>query len=123
MVYRTANDWLVKTERDFYGITLTTQRPTLKKTICDLALKSAGAAAMFGIGSLVGEVADHISYLNTWIPQAIDYVSGIDVAGNLDGLVGLLGGLYGLRKSGVRLDKYTLEVKEVALTPVHFHFK
>jgi len=123
MAYKTASDWEVKTQRNVGGIKLTTRRPTLKKAVCDLALKGAGAAAMFGIGALIGEVADHIPYINTLIPQVIDYVSGIDVAGNLDGLVGILGGVYGLSRSGVKVDEDTLRAKEAVLTPLHLNLR
>lgn len=120
MSYKTETTWAKRTEHN-NGITVT--RSTLPKTALDLGLKVAGAAAMYGIGRLVGEGVDHIPYLNEWIPQVVDYVSAIDIQGNIDGLVGLMGGIYGLSKSGVHLDDKTLEAKEIALTPIHLNCK
>ena len=90
MVYKTETTWAKRTQHD-NGVTVT--RTTLPKAALDLGLKVAGAAAMYGIGRLVGEGMDHIPYLNEWIPQAVTYVSAIDIRGNIDGLVGLLGGI------------------------------
>lgn len=120
MAYKTETNWAKRTQYD-NGVTVT--RTTLPKAALDLGLKVAGAAAMYGIGRLVGEGMDHIPYLNEWIPQAVNYVSAIDIQGNIDGLVGLLGGLYGLSKSGVHLNDKTLEAKEIALTPIHLKLK
>ena len=61
MSYKTETTWARRTEYD-NGVTLT--RITLPKTALDLGLKVAGAAVMYGLGNLVGEVMDHIPYLN-----------------------------------------------------------
>ncbi|PIN73767.1 hypothetical protein COV20_06120 [Candidatus Woesearchaeota archaeon CG10_big_fil_rev_8_21_14_0_10_45_16] len=111
-------DWARRTKYD-NGVTVTRQ----KHPILNLALTAGGALAMYGIGRLVGEGVDHIPYLNEWIPAAVNYVSGIDVSGNIDGLMGLLGGLYGVRESGIKLDDETLELEKLALTPIHFNKK
>jgi len=61
---------------------------------------------------------DHIPVIKEWIPQFLDYASGIDVQGNLDGLFGIFGGIYGAAKSGVHLDDLTLQAKKIALYPI-----
>ena len=57
-----------------------------------LLSRPIGFSVTYGLGALVGEGMDHIPYISEFIPQAVNFVSGIDVKGNLDGLVGLLGG-------------------------------
>ena len=114
MAYRTETKWAKRTEYD-NGITVT--RYTWKKRAWDLVLKASGAVMMYGLGRLVGEGMDHIPHINEWIPQAVDYVSGINVYGNLDGLVGLLGVISGFNKSGIRLGEKTLEAKKIVATP------
>ncbi len=94
-------------------------RPNAKKVALDLSLKVAGAALCYGIGTLVGDALECIPYLNEWIPQAVNYVSDIDVAENLDGLVGLMAGVNGFRKSGTRVDPDNIErLKYINLAPV-----
>ncbi len=88
--------------------------PTLKKAVLDLALKACGTVFMYGLGSIGGEGANYIPHLNEWLPRTVDYIFSIDAHGNLDGLVSLLGAVYGFAKSGVRLDS-RLEAKEFAL--------
>jgi len=73
---------------------------------------------MYGIGRLVGEGIDHVPYLKELIPQAVNYVSGIDIKGNIDGLAGILGGIYGLSKSGITLDKKTLKATKAYAAPI-----
>ncbi len=121
MGYTTRANWKTITRYDT-GETLT--RPNAKKVALDLGLKVAGTAACYGIGMLVGELMDNIPYINQWIPQAVDYVSGIDVAGNLDGLVGLLGGLYGLSNSGTEtFEDNPNKLQKVELSPIKLTLK
>ena len=58
---------------------------------------------MAGLGRLIGEGIDHIPYLNTGIARTVGFVSGIDVSGHIDGLMSLIGGLYGLKESVLNL--------------------
>ena len=83
-------------------VTLT--KSNLNKIGLDVGLKVVGGIACYGIGWGLGEIMDQIPYLNTWIPQAIDSISGIQVAGNLDGLVGLICGLTGIVSSGTETN-------------------
>ena len=101
-------DWAKRTVYD-NGVTLTRN----KKVLLNTALVIGGTAVMYGIGRLVGEGLDHVPYLQQWIPNAVDYVSGINIQGNIDGLMGLLGGLYGLNNSGIKLNKETLTPREI----------
>lgn len=117
MSYKTT--WAKRTEYD--GVTVT--RSTLPKIALDAGLKLAGAAVMYGLGTLIGEGMDHIVYLKEWIPQVVNYVSGIDVYGNIDGLMGLLGAIHGLIKSGIHLDDETLEAKKLVLTPIELKLR
>ncbi len=113
---KTKTKWETITEYDNGWII---KRPTAKKRALDLSLKVAGATVFYGLGMLAGEVMDNIPYINQWIPQAVDYVSGIDVAGNLDGLVGLLGAVYGSRTSGTEiLEDKPNQLQKVSLTPL-----
>ncbi|MBI4147323.1 hypothetical protein HY494_01580 [Candidatus Woesearchaeota archaeon] len=99
-------------------------RPTAQKIALDLGLKAAGAIVMYGLGKLVGEGMDYVPYLNEWIPRAIDYVSGIDVKGNLDGLVVLMGAVDGLNRSGTETfeDDYN-RLETIELSPIKFTVK
>ena len=45
------------------------------------------------------------SSIHNAVSQTVDYVSGIDVSNNLDGLVGLISGLYGAINSGTKTRK------------------
>jgi len=115
MVERTRTLWKNITQYD-NGISLTT--PTFTKITLDLGLKVAGTAVCYGIGTLVGEIADQIPYLNQWIPQAVNHVSGINVEGNLHGLVALLGGLYGFANSGTKVSEDNpSKLEKIELSP------
>ena len=96
-----------------YGILKKTIK-TIDKYSLDFGSRACGFGIMYGLGGLVGERMDHIPYINELIPQAVNYVFGIDVKGNLDGLVRLVGEIYGVLKSGVRTYG---EPIEVVITP------
>jgi len=119
MKYTTKANWKTVTKYD-NGVILT--RPNAKKVALDLGLKVAGAVVCYELGTLIGELMDHIPYINQWVPQAVDFVSGIKVAGNLDGLVGLLSGIYGWGNSGTETfednpDKlHTIELSPLKVT-------
>jgi hypothetical protein len=89
----------------------------------DLGLKVAGAAAFYGLGLLVGELMNHFSYIKEAVPHAINYVSGINVVGNLDGLVGLLGGVYGFVKSGTETAIDPHYLRSITFGPVKVNLK
>lgn len=89
-----------------------------KHSILNLALTAGGVLAMYGIGRLVGDGVDHIPYLNELIPAAVNYVSGINVSGNIGGLMGLLGGLYGAIGSGITINDKTLKLEKITVTPI-----
>lgn len=74
--------------------------PTLKKQALDFGLATAGAVVFYGVGMGLGEIMDHVPYLNTYIPRAIEYFTDINVSGNLDGLGALVGGITGFTRSG-----------------------
>ncbi len=98
-------------------------RPNAQKIALDLGLKVAGATAMYGLGKLVGEGMDYVPYLNEWIPRAVDYVSGIDVKGNLDGLVALLGVVYGLNRSGTETSDDYNKLETIEVSPIRVTFR
>lgn len=100
--------------------TVTIAYPTTKTALIDLGLRIGGCVAMYGIGLLVGDILNNIPYVNQTIPDAVKYVSHIDVEGNLDGLLALVGGIYGYAKSGLKLDKTKAVVKKIVCTPVTF---
>ena len=114
--YSKETSWYVKKRVQTGKRTYRINRPTIKKAACDIGLKVAGAVLMYGVGKFIGEVADHLPYINTLIPQAVDYVADIDVKGNLDNLVGLISGSIGFVNSGVKLDK-DLELEKVVFLP------
>ncbi len=116
MKTRTRTRWKNITKYDS-GLSLTT--PTLRNVAVDFGLKFAGAAVCYGLGALVGEAMDHITYVNYFIPDAVHYVSKINVEGNLDGLFGLLGLIYGGKNSGIKIsEKDPDKIERVTLSPV-----
>lgn len=80
-------------------------KPTFRKMALDLGLKTAGAVACYTVGTIAGDVMEHVPYLSQGVSQAINYVSDINIEGNLGGLMGLVGGIYGLKKSGSEICK------------------
>lgn len=92
-------------------------------TVVDLGLRVAGTAAMYGIGMLGGEILDQIPVLNEAAYNVVNYLSGIDVTGNLDGLVGLAGAVSGFIGSGIKLDDNSMELKSLSLKPLTLNYK
>ena len=93
-----------------------------RKFALDLTLKTVGAGVCYGLGLLVGEAMDHVPYLSQWIPQAVDYLSGIDIQNNLDGVMGLVGAVGGLKHSGTTTfedDPGSLET--ICVAPIKLH--
>jgi len=116
----TESTWMKRTEFD-NGFTKETPKP--KYYAIKLAASTVGGVAMYGLGSVAGEIVEYIPYLNEWIPTAVDYVSGIDVSENISGLVGLLGGVYGLMTSGPKLNENTLELEKVVFCPLEYDIR
>lgn len=90
-------------------ITLTRDRPSA----LNLGLKIGGTLAMYGLGRLFGEGIDHIPYINGGISTVVNCVSGIDITNHIDGLIGILWGFWGLRESGIKYNKETLNPEAV----------
>lgn len=118
MVYTEHAKWKMITHYD-NGITV--KIPNTKKIALDLGLKVAGAAVMYGLGRVIGEAMDYTPYLNEWIPQAVNCVSGIDIKGNLGGLVGLIGAVSGLNRSGTEtFEDDPNKLEKIKVRPFEF---
>ena len=112
--------WGKKRVSDKEGLTITTR--SLGTNVLDLGLKVTGGAMMYGLGMLGGEIIEQIPYINEAAYGAVKSLSDIDVRGNLGGLVGMITGLAGFVKSGVKLDEETMTPKDINLVPLYLNF-
>jgi hypothetical protein len=108
------SEWAIKKEFD-NGVSITS--PKAKKVVYDLGLKIGGAIVTYWVGRAIGEVFEYIPYINEAATHAVDFISGIDIKGNLGELTALLFGAAGFAKSGIRLNKETLEFEGARLMP------
>ena len=76
-----------------------------KNTALSLGLKLMGGTICYYAGMGVGEIMDQLPYVREIIPQTVDYLSNIDIAGNIDGLVALIGAATGIKTSGTELSE------------------
>lgn len=90
---------------------------TLRKTAADIGLGVVGGAAMYGLGLLAGDLLDQVPDVKDILPTIVNHLSGIDVRGNLDGLVGLIGAFYGFATTGLKLNDDTM-LPEKIVTPI-----
>ena len=97
-----------------------TIHPSFKTKAVRTLLKAGGAVCTYYLCRTLGEGIDHIPDVNQIIPHMVNYVSGLDIQGHIDGLTGLLGGIYGWRHSGMNLDSDTLKPKRYVLQPLIF---
>lgn len=70
------------------------------------AVKAAGALLGYGIGQLVGEVADHVPLINEYVPAFLDYIANLNPEGNLNGFGAIVGMISGWRGSGYVTDMH-----------------
>lgn len=78
----------------------------INKKALNLGLIAAATILAYSCGRIAGELIDQIPYINEWIPHAVNYISGIDVKSNLDGVGGLVGIAYGLKcKPSIKISE------------------
>lgn len=87
-------------------------QPIWKKASLDIGLRIIGATACYWIGQGMGELADHVSFVNSFVPNTINYFSNIDVMGNLNGVCGLVGMVFGAMRAGVKTQLFEMNVPE-----------
>jgi hypothetical protein len=89
-----------------------------KAYLFNTCLKIASGATCYGLGLLAGEMMDYAG-----IDHAVNFLSGLNVENNLDGIVGLLGAVQGISKSGAKINKADRDVfSEITLYPIKFSF-
>lgn len=93
--------------------------PERRDSWLDFGLSAGSAVLMYYAGRLVGHGLDHVPYVKEWIPDAINYISGINVHGNIQGLMGVLSGIHGLEKSGIELNQKSLKPERYCLYPFY----
>ncbi|AJF61644.1 TPA: hypothetical protein HA239_03865 [Candidatus Woesearchaeota archaeon] len=106
-----------------YGNGWTFARPNFRKVAFDIALKAAGAALCYTAGMFAGDLLEQVPYVNQAVPQAVEYVSDIDIASNIGGLTGLIGGLYGLVYSGSKIGDDPDRLESITISSVKLYQK
>lgn len=85
------------------------KQPRFKKIALDLGMKVIGCTALYWLGQGAGELMDHIPGVREYVPQLMEYISGVDFTGNLNGLMGCVGIAAGLKASGIETEFQEME--------------
>jgi hypothetical protein len=91
--------------------------PSKLKMVSKLGLSIAGGTLMYELGLGVGALIEQIPAVAEYISSGIEYISGLEVKGNITGVSGLAGAIYGVLDSGIKLDE-NLDFDKIRITPI-----
>jgi hypothetical protein len=115
-----ANRRSLNYNKKFMGLTssinLSFYTPTPIGFASDLSLIAVGTGIGYGIGHLLGVGLEHIPHIADTITEVMRVTSNIEMHNHISGVAGLIGGLAGLRRSGLYLDE-NLEPKKIGIFP------
>lgn len=94
--------------------------PSILTLSTKMGLPILGGALGYLVGLGAGELAEHIPYMNEYLVKGAQFVSGLNLNGDLGGVGGLAGLVYGAINSGMKLDHNELVPKEVKCGPIFF---
>ena len=113
------SDWAIYTYLENGKI-----KKEIKRPVFNFMLTALGTGLAYSFGMTAGDLISTIPFIKENLPDlAKSTISTPQFGASLGGLMGIIWGMRGFKKSGIKVNWKNLELKEFCLYPFHLKYQ